>query len=36
MKNQISKIALEGTCRGEVVGGMLVGRGKPSDAFVFK
>jgi len=37
MKDQISNIAIEGTCSGDVVGGLsTVDRGKPSDAFVFK
>jgi len=36
MKNQLSNIALEGTCSGDVVGGLYtVDRGKPSGAFVF-
>jgi len=37
MKNQISNIALEGTCSGDVVGGLIIlDRGKPSGAFVFE
>jgi len=27
MKNQLSNIALEGTCSGDVVGGLAMGRG---------
>jgi hypothetical protein len=33
MKNQLSNIALEGTCSGDVVGGFYLGPGKPSGAF---
>jgi len=36
MKNQLSNIAFEGTCNGDVMGGLLLWAGrKPSGAFVF-
>jgi hypothetical protein len=34
MENQLSNIALEGTCSGDVVGGFIIlDRGKPSGVF---
>jgi hypothetical protein len=35
MKNQLSYIALEGTCDGDVVGGLLLWTGESLQAFLF-
>ena len=35
MKNQISNIALEGTCSGDVVGGLLLWTGESLQALLF-
>jgi len=35
MKNELSNIALEGTCSGDVVGGLLLWGGESLQAFLF-
>jgi hypothetical protein len=35
MKNQLSNIALEGTCSGDVAGGLLLWTGESLQAFLF-